>query len=88
MEPIKATPCSWRAGDKGRHWEMTIIATQVKDDNSMDSSDSSRGGDIFCGSSECSRENKGVKNDVIVWNLTSQVNGGAIAEPKNAEGRD
>lgn len=34
------------------------------------------------------RENEGVKDAVSVLNLTSQVNGGAIAELRNAEGRD
>ena len=34
------------------------------------------------------RENKGVKDDVSVFNLNAQVNGGAIAELGNTEGRD
>lgn len=34
------------------------------------------------------RENKGVKDDVSVFSLTVQVNGGAITDLRNAEGRN
>lgn len=71
--------------DRGK---SPIVAIQVKDDNSMDSSNSSRVGDIFCFQVSVKgillRENKGVKDDVIVLNLTSQVNGGTIVELMNA----
>lgn len=68
------------------------MAIQVKDDNSMHSSNSSRVSDVLCFQVSVEgillRENKRVKDDVIVLNLTSQVNGGTIAELMNAEGRD
>lgn len=34
------------------------------------------------------RENKGVQDDFSVFSLIAQVNGGAITEPRNAEGRN